>query len=529
MKRLLKHLHFLRLTPFLLSLSFVIVSYNKNIDQLNLGVLFYPLFFVFLAAFVFTVISRLLFLRERRSTLFASSISVIFFVHGSLITYVPIITALALTREEVALIIEIIAVAGAFLFLKKSKRSLSLPHRFLFLTALITFFYPLFQIASYEINRYTKGVLSSPLTLPSVDPGSLKSLPDIYFIMPEDYSSGKVMNEYYHTSTEQFEFSLKKKGFYIASDSASNYTKSFLTVASSLNLEYLDYLSKNHAKSSDQGVVRPLIQNNNVLKFLKSLGYSYYHMGSWWDLTTKNPYADANFSLENENRFGFDEFSNSLIRSTILRPIINRLSPQGLLTQSEGDKRKRIIYQFEKLPEVAALPGPKFVFAHIIAPHPPYVFDEECRHITYPMTRSFTEEENYSHQAVCINTMLLNMVTKLQEISERKAIIMIVSDEGAPFLGQRLKPDDTWKKADRALLVEKFPILSAYFFPGKAAKKLYPTISPVNTFRLLFNQYFSTDFPLLPDRQYIFPDLQHLYDFQDVTDEVGSASAVLKL
>ena len=43
-------------------------------------------------------------------------------------------------------------------------------------------------------------------------------------------------------------------------------------------------------------------------------------------------------------------------------------------------------------------------------------------------------------------------------------------------------------------------ILNAYYLPGEGSKLLYKTISPVNSFRVVFNLYFGTDYELLDDR-----------------------------
>lgn len=69
-------------------------------------------------------------------------------------------------------------------------------------------------------------------------------------------------------------------------------------------------------------------------------------------------------------------------------------------------------------------------------------------------------------------------------------------------------------------LKEKFPIIAAYYLPGVSKSELYPEITPVNSFRIIFNLYFHTNLSLLPDKNYIFPDANHLYNFQDVTDKV---------
>jgi hypothetical protein len=50
-------------------------------------------------------------------------------------------------------------------------------------------------------------------------------------------------------------------------------------------------------------------------------------------------------------------------------------------------------------------------------------------------------------------------------------------------------------------LREGSAILNAYYLPG-AADALYETISPVNSFRLVFRDYFGLDYPPLPDHSF---------------------------
>lgn len=70
----------------------------------------------------------------------------------------------------------------------------------------------------------------------------------------------------------------------------------------------------------------------------------------------------------------------------------------------------------------------------------------------------------------------------------------------------------------------KFDILNAYYLPGVPASAVWPNITPVNTFRLILDQYFHADLARLPDREYAFADLsRHLYDFHDVTALVHAA------
>jgi hypothetical protein len=48
----------------------------------------------------------------------------------------------------------------------------------------------------------------------------------------------------------------------------------------------------------------------------------------------------------------------------------------------------------------------------------------------------------------------------------------------------------------------RMSILNAYYVNEQAKQDLYPTITPVNTFRVIFNHYFGTTYPLLEDLSY---------------------------
>jgi hypothetical protein len=51
--------------------------------------------------------------------------------------------------------------------------------------------------------------------------------------------------------------------------------------------------------------------------------------------------------------------------------------------------------------------------------------------------------------------------------------------------------------------IARLAILNAYYLPGVDSDLIYPSISPVNTFRLILNTYFGADLPLLPDESYL--------------------------
>jgi hypothetical protein len=61
-------------------------------------------------------------------------------------------------------------------------------------------------------------------------------------------------------------------------------------------------------------------------------------------------------------------------------------------------------------------------------------------------------------------------------------------------------------------------VLNAYYLPGVNAQLLYPSITPVNTFRLVFDQYFGGQFGLLEDKSY-YSVYESPYQFKEIANE----------
>jgi hypothetical protein len=68
---------------------------------------------------------------------------------------------------------------------------------------------------------------------------------------------------------------------------------------------------------------------------------------------------------------------------------------------------------------------------------------------------------------------------------------------------------------------EVMGILNAFSFPGAGGATLYPSIYPVNAFRVLFNAYFGTNLDLLEDQSY-FAVEDRPYGFENVTSRAQS-------
>ncbi|OGG13295.1 hypothetical protein A3D77_05545 [Candidatus Gottesmanbacteria bacterium RIFCSPHIGHO2_02_FULL_39_11] len=504
------------MNPLFFASSYVLTLFLHNIGELSLNKLIIPLLLILIFSFSIFLISLFLFKNKQDASFFSSLFVILFFSYHDAST---ILEKHYLTGDHILLPLWIALLIFSFFLTKKIpvKRKSDI-NQFLRIISFIIVIVPLLGIIRYQVFQRGHTTIKSRLKLPVAQ--KTDSLPDIYYILPDSYSAPTIFPRYFDYDNSSFVQYLTEKGFYFASQSTSNYPKTFLSLASTLNMEYLDYLS-NNKNSSDQTIVNPLIEDSNVLVVLKSLGYHYYQIGSWWWPTQNNRNADEVYTVQKQNHLGFDEFTYIIINSTPINPILKRLSPAAVIGESNEDKRSIILYQFKTFPEVAKKPGPKFVFAHIIAPHGPYVFNKNCEFTTQKETDLRTDEVNYANQVSCINIKLKETIETILKVSSAPPIILLQTDEGAQFLAEKLTPPDSWGKASTELLKTKFPILSAYYLPGVSPSSLYETMTPVNSFRTIFNLYFGTNLPLLPDKNYIFPDMEHLYEFEDVTEKIN--------
>jgi hypothetical protein len=173
--------------------------------------------------------------------------------------------------------------------------------------------------------------------------------------------------------------------------------------------------------------------------------------------------------------------------------------------------RRIILYALDRLPDVASIKGPKFVFAHLVAPHPPYVFDRDGNPINpnYPFTLSVEERTGYIEQLQFVNRKVLETIDGILANSESPPIIIIQGDHGPGTMTNH-------NSLEHSCLYERFSILNAYYLPGVERSSVPMDLAPVNSFRFLFNTYFNGDLEYLPNRQY-FSISSHFYQFTEVT------------
>jgi hypothetical protein len=295
----------------------------------------------------------------------------------------------------------------------------------------------------------------------------------------------------------------------VASRSTANYTSTYLSLASSLNLGYPNYPSGRAGAAEARDLTYALVQDNELTWFLKAQGYRFITFSSGYGATSYNPSSDVEYD------FGMiDDFASLLIMTTPLKVL-----PRCIATAS----RYRITATSRQLSRLPRVRGPKFTFAHIVAPHPPYVFDENGRGVDPDLAAPgglWKQTDRYDAQLAFVSREISVVVDSLLANSSSLPIIVLQADHGPASTAVDLD----WTRTTDEFLWERTGILNAYFLPEGGSSLLYDSITPVNTFRIILAYYFNADYPLLPDRIY-YSNCVSPYEFRDVTEAVREANA----
>ena len=177
------------------------------------------------------------------------------------------------------------------------------------------------------------------------------------------------------------------------------------------------------------------------------------------------------------------------------------------VNQELAVRRDRISHALDHLPDYADRPGPYFLFAHIYSPHIPFLYGPEGEELTYHGDQNLywyevpqaDYPEYYGYQIEYLNSALLDTVDQILAASTKPVVIVIQGDHGDELYLDRENPTKEGIEVRSA-------ILNAIYFSDGGCDQFYPSLTPVNTFRVILNHWFNTQYPLLPDRVYFHED-----------------------
>ena len=498
--------------PFMFVVYQILTLLGQNPSEIGLNQLWRPLFLL-LEIVLITMLVVQYFLKDWHHTGFVVFVFLTFFYGYGYIKHF----FLAKVPEKYAFVLTLVLLTLLWIILViiASKK---VWHRFgnpkiithiLNVIILIALVISLFQIAPTALAGFSHS-LNSENPLEVLFPNEIelsmdvtdKVQPDIYIIIVDGYARQDVLADIYKFDNSKFLDYLEAHGFYIADQSYSNYVQTTKAVASLLNLDYFSNYPPEDILDNFFNYLKIPLQENKAMTILKNQDYQVitFETGlSFTEIQGKDLYLTPHIIIND-----IEELMLSYTPIAVeLTPILSAIN---LPTQSYNNHRNRILYTFEQLQGIPSMPGSKFVFAHIVSPHPPFVFDRDGNPINPDRPYSISDGDNfkgdqdeyrrgYVGQVGFINYKLEETIDAILQGSDSPPVIILMADHGPGSMF-------SWDSEEQRCLWERTSILNAFFLPEEAKASLYNSISPVNSLRLVFNIYFGTNLDILEDKTF---------------------------
>jgi hypothetical protein len=479
--------------------------YAVNIHEISSSVIWRSLLISLVATFILLIVLQLVIHNWLKAALITSLITLFFFSYGRLYDYLKTtpLASINIVRHRYLAALFAILLGLLCWLIWKYMRDYKPITGLLNIIAIIMVVFPAYQVAQYSINT-ASGQRAISTWTPStsmISASQPKDKPDVYYIILDSYTRADMLEIELGFNNSDFIQQLEGLGFYVADCSRSNYNITYISLTSSLNMTYLPEL---YAESDKLGISRAdvwkLLAPSVVRHIFESFGYKIVTFDTGYKWTTVD---DSDLFLERgRDAFGvqfttpFEQMlmeSSALLIYTDARRIINRnrfYSSDNSSANYTGQQE----FILDQLPKISEIADPTFTFVHINIPHRPYIFSTNG-YLYDPSLISNTDPDHvkfpigYLYAIEFINDQMLSIIQQILDNSNTPPIIIIQGDHA---YGNQY--------------YYFHPILNAYYLPGIQTDPLYPMISPVNTFRVVFNEYFNGHYDLLPDFSYHWAD-----------------------
>ena len=347
--------------------------------------------------------------------------------------------------------------------------------------------------------------------------------PDIYYIVLDAYARADVLEQRFGFDNSDFIEALEARGFYVAHASNSNYLRTIYSLASALNMNYIQELGLESNSGEFRLKLEERLRNSAARQELEAIGYQTVAVATSYaptEIVTAHYYLVPNMSnIEALRAKGaFNDFESVLLTNSIGQLLLDYNTIRGVsaihfienqLDNAKQIRREIVLAAYDHLNTIHSIPGPKFAFVHIVSPHYPYLFGPNGEPVNYPEPLTFVEKQvfpgeeswiGYRDQLLYVNSRILEAIDVILENSDDPPLILLQSDHG-PATGL------DWTDPRDPYLSDRSSILSAYLLPDFCRESLYPEISPVNSFRVLFSCAFESSLDLIPDLTYLDAEL----------------------
>lgn len=506
-------------TPFILVILPILDKYHNLQSFFNFTEIIRPsIILLLIISGVFLIILRIT--KNRLTTVLSTNAFAIFFYsYGTISTTVKNVfpNLPSINNNIITISISILFLAFIILLISKNKNKENLSAVFTFICvgmlAYISYSIVVLQIDSNKFKVSQKKIIAKQLEEFGFNTKANK--PDIYFIVMDGHAREDIAkNTLGNEKMAKFTKSLEDLGFMVQDKSQNNYSHTLLSLYSTLNMRYIDTDELNIDPEKNQmAEVINKIENNQVMDYLQALGYKTVNFRSYtWGTDTSK--ADYVYSKPSE----VSQFESMLIGDTMAHFIFGN-NPTGGNIFKGSRQVNRIQYTLNNLHRAASIDDSTYTFAHLVCPHPPFIFDEngpinQEKVLEITDGKSENYQTDYNNQMNYLDGQLVTTIKNILSSSKEEPIIILVSDHG---------PMSTFNWAESSPSAESYKErmsnLNAVYLPKDIKDKInYPdNVNLVNTFRSIFNATFDSKMQIL-ENKILFSGWNKKYQFTDVTD-----------
>lgn len=319
----------------------------------------------------------------------------------------------------------------------------------------------------------------------------VKARPDVLLILMDEFPSTRSLEENLHFNNSDIDSFLARQGFSIQAGSHSNYNFTAFSMASMLNMQYLQQVNaRDVLNETDYNNALQQIQQNAFTDRLKAAGYRFVNL-SIFDMAQSPTQLTINMFPEKARLLTANTYYDKVLKPHVQvwqSPDTNKLwGMEGYSSVLDYNNRVKKMY-LEAL--AANSDRPRFVYLHVVLPHDPFYYDAEGRLLDIAFAKKVTREartEYYVNNLQVARQWLRELVAATMQRTRGNSIVLVMGDHGYK------------KSVHDSSLHQHFANLNAVYFPDRDYSGLYDSMTNVNVLKIVSNKIFLQQQPLLPD------------------------------
>jgi hypothetical protein len=483
---------------FLIPVYFILHNYYLYHQQIPFSLLKnYLLFWLLLPFMIVACLSFLMPGKRKTVNVLASFLLFLYFFFGpayDVLRLVPYVKML--TKISVILVLTLTASISLVLYRRKIQMEQSRIPSLLYLIFITLifiesldffFFHNRLSVNDKDLKRVFQ--LDSGLSM-------MKHKPDIYHFIFDELSQTKAAANFLKYDNRLLDSSLKKRGFFIASNSQSAYIQTPFSIASTFQASVFSSEHEQRIGLMDYQLAYHEIRQNQSIPYLIRNGYHIHNLAEY------KIYPDEPDSGNADPVNNIEQIVINQTYPALMYELINRAVKDKLSNFFENDvirNRETLLAQKQMLDKIKRASDyssnlntqPDFIHMHLNAPHLPGFFDSIGKPWSAQTVKAY-RFDTILHNAYKVNMaftrkVILELVEKIQVATNGQAIIIIQSDHGYRGSLKYPVPDSI-----------KYKNFMAIYYPDQDYRWLDQDFFLPNTFRVLLKKYTDSTIMLTP-------------------------------